>query len=548
MHGDEAVQASKTGILFDTGRFEFNPREYHGPALHYAALPILWLSGARSFAETTEVAYRLVPVVFGVGLILLLLLVGDGLGWSAALCAGILTAISPAMVFYSRYYIHEMLLVFFTFAAIAAGWRYAWSRKVGWAILVGACLGLMHATKETCALAYAAMGLALLGKLTWRWWWGYPIDLPAVIRWRDIGLAALAAVAVSFILFSSFFTHGRGPLDSLLAFVEYVKRSGGDGFHEHPWDYYLKMLLYTQFRRGPWWSEALIMALALVGFVAVMVRWRVPEARRPLTLLIALGALLVAIGFAAFAPWPWWSSPWVIAWLLLGTVALALSGDAPESNTPLARFLAFYTLFLTALYAVVPYKTPWCLLGFLHGMILLAGVGTVVLLRNVPTHLLKVVAGIMLALVAYQLAGQAYRASYKFPSDDRNPYVYAHPVPDLLNIAQRAEQIAALHPEGHRMVIRVITPDWDCWPLPWYLRRFPNARYSVQPPDRPDAPMIIASPLVRAELEANLGGERKANEGYFTETRGFRPSIRLLVYIRRDLWGAFVRHLEDQRK
>jgi hypothetical protein len=29
--------------------------------------------------------------------------------------------------------------------------------------------------------------------------------------------------------------------------------------------------------------------------------------------------------------------------------------------------LAFYTLILLALYSAIPYKTPWCLLGFLHG-------------------------------------------------------------------------------------------------------------------------------------------------------------------------------------
>ncbi|HEX2974040.1 MAG TPA: hypothetical protein VHP11_17035, partial [Tepidisphaeraceae bacterium] len=45
-------------------------------------------------------------------------------------------------------------------------------------------------------------------------------------------------------------------------------------------------------------------------------------------------------------------------------------------------FLASYTVLLTAAYSAVPYKTPWCLLGFLHGMILLAAVGAVALIRS----------------------------------------------------------------------------------------------------------------------------------------------------------------------
>ncbi|GAF95998.1 unnamed protein product, partial [marine sediment metagenome] len=56
----------------------------------------------------------------------------------------------------------------FTFAAIAAGWRYACTRRIGWALTTGACLGLMHATKETCIIAYGAMAAALLGTLVWR--------------------------------------------------------------------------------------------------------------------------------------------------------------------------------------------------------------------------------------------------------------------------------------------------------------------------------------------------------------------------------------------
>ena len=120
MHTDEAVNAVKCGLLFDHGFYRYDPLEYHGPTLYYFTLPLLWLSPYPNYAETEEAVYRLVPVAFGVGLILLLLLAGDGFGWPAAVCTGALTAISPAMVFYSRYYIMEMLLVFFTFGAIAA--------------------------------------------------------------------------------------------------------------------------------------------------------------------------------------------------------------------------------------------------------------------------------------------------------------------------------------------------------------------------------------------------------------------------------------------
>ncbi|MCL5269114.1 MAG: hypothetical protein M1457_00825, partial [bacterium] len=118
MHVDEAVQAVKTGLLFDSGHYRYNPHEFHGPSLYYLTLPTLWAKRIQRFAQADEATFRRVTVVFGVGLIVLLLLVADGLGLTETLAAAILMAISPAMVFYSRYYIQEMLLVFFSFAAI----------------------------------------------------------------------------------------------------------------------------------------------------------------------------------------------------------------------------------------------------------------------------------------------------------------------------------------------------------------------------------------------------------------------------------------------
>jgi predicted membrane-bound mannosyltransferase len=85
MHCDEANQALKAATLRETGRYQYDPREHHGPLLYYATLPSLWLSGARDFAQSGPLAYRIVPVLFGVGLVLLLPLAADGLGRVPAL-------------------------------------------------------------------------------------------------------------------------------------------------------------------------------------------------------------------------------------------------------------------------------------------------------------------------------------------------------------------------------------------------------------------------------------------------------------------------------
>src|SRR5437667_7457686 len=144
MHNDEAVNAIKFGQLWERGVYKYDPNEHHGPTLYYATLAVARLTSSPDFAHLTETKLRLIPVLFSIGLIALLPLLRDGLGTKAIVWAGIFTALSPAMVFYSRYYIHEMLLVFSTLLALTAGWRYWRSRKIAWAWLLGASIGFMY--------------------------------------------------------------------------------------------------------------------------------------------------------------------------------------------------------------------------------------------------------------------------------------------------------------------------------------------------------------------------------------------------------------------
>jgi uncharacterized protein (TIGR03663 family) len=157
MHADEAVHADKLGTLLEGGGYAYDPSEYHGPTLYYLTLPSAWLEGARRYVEVDEVTLRAVPAVLGVGLVAAHLGAGAFLGTAGAVVAALLAAISPAMVFYSRYYIHETPLVLWSFGALlAAGW---YVRRPGPApaLVAGACAGLLHATKETAPLALGSL-------------------------------------------------------------------------------------------------------------------------------------------------------------------------------------------------------------------------------------------------------------------------------------------------------------------------------------------------------------------------------------------------------
>ena len=270
MHCDEAVGAVKFGRLLEQGHYRYNPYQYHGPTLNYLSLVPAWLTGAGKLVEVSESALRMVPVFFGVLLVLMVFLLADGLGRLAVICATILTAVSPAFVFYSRYYIHEMLLVCFTFAVIVCVWRYIQSKNIIWVILAGMFLGLSQATKETFIIVLGSMLAAGLAVLVMRRQGGSASNTTKAIKPLHIFAAVVAAAIVSVLFHSSFFTNPDGIADSVRAYIPYFMRAGGDGLHRHPWYYYLRMLLWWQYADGPIWSEAFIVLLACVGFFAVV--------------------------------------------------------------------------------------------------------------------------------------------------------------------------------------------------------------------------------------------------------------------------------------
>src|SRR5260370_42539553 len=135
MHNDEAVNAIKFGQLWTHGAYQYDPREYHGPTLHYATFALEKLVRAPGFDQFTATRLRLVAVLFGLGLVLLLPLVADGLGRGGAAWAGMFTAVSPALVFYSRGFIFQTLLVFFFFLTPWACWRFFQSPPLALAFL-----------------------------------------------------------------------------------------------------------------------------------------------------------------------------------------------------------------------------------------------------------------------------------------------------------------------------------------------------------------------------------------------------------------------------
>ena len=500
MHGDEAVHAVKFSELLEKNFYRYNPDEYHGPTLNYFTLIPAWLSGIHKFKDLSEFTLRIVPVFFGLLLVLMPLMLVDGLGRPATIIAAVLTAISPAFVFYSRYYIHEIPLVCFTFGVITCGWHYTQRKNIEWALLTGIFLGLMHTTKETCIIAFASMLLALLLTLLLQRRQVSISNAIKAIKSRHVIVTIAAAVIVSTLFYSSFFTNPDGILDSVRTYAVYFTRAGQNDLHIHPWYYYLDILTWMEGFERLTWNEDLIVVMAGVGFIIAMTKKGISSV-----------------------------------------------------NFTLLRFLAFYTLIITVVYSAIPYKTPWCLLGFLHGMILLAAVGVAALIKISLYWWEKLAVGFLLVFFGLLLpAGQAYLGSYKYYADPSNPYVYAHPTTDVFDITKRIEEVARAHPDGHNIYIQVICPAGDYWPLPWYLRSFPNTGWWNDVDENiPAAPVIIASPSVESALLKKLyelppPGKKTLYVPLFDSYTELRPQVELLGLVTKELWDSYQQSIPSQ--
>jgi predicted membrane-bound mannosyltransferase len=389
------------------------------------------------------------------------------------------------MAYYSRYFIHETALVLFSFGALLAACRYRRAPGPGPAVLAGVCAGLMLATKETAVLALASMLVAFA--LARRGAEGGRVNT------RHVLLAGLAAVSAAALFFSSFLTRPTGVVDGVRAYAFYLRRAGATSWHLHPWSYYLELLVPWRAAGPPLWTEGLIVVLAVAGGAA-------------------------------------------------GWTGHRAAGADPRG----VRFLALYTLLLLVAYSAIPYKTPWCLLGFLHGMILLAGVGAVVLVRSMPGGAARALAVALLAAGAVHLGGQAFLASFRFAADPRNPYVYAHTGTDVFEIVRRVKDLARAHPDGPALRIQVVSRE-NLWPLPFYLRGLPRVEWWTGVDDAsPAAPVVLITPemepaLVRKLYDLPPPGERELYISIFERPVEIRPAVELRGYAAAGLWDAYRR-------
>jgi uncharacterized protein (TIGR03663 family) len=367
-------------------------------------------------------------------------------------------------------------------AMIVLGYLHVQKGKVLTAVLTGAFLGLMISTKETWIIFVTAMILSLF--LTF----GGKTIIKA-LNLRNLFIMLLSAIFIFILFYSSFFKNPEGIWDALLSYNNYVHRAASNDIHIHPWFYYLKLLLFFKHDLPHFWSEGLMVVLAAVGIILI-IRKHTESA----------------------------------------------------VDTLFIKFIAFFTVILITIFSMIPYKTPWNLLGFMPGLAILSAFAIIELHAIWPKNKTGYIFVSLIIFGLMHLLWQSILLNYRYPASPANPYVYAHPTLDVFTIKETVEQVVSSHPEGHDLHIQVIAPDNDYWPLPWYFRCYNRVGWWGHIPDEelPASVIILAAEeepaLITWLYEKPPPGKRNLYLPLFDEYIELRPLIEYRGYIKKTDW------------
>ncbi|HEY1348458.1 MAG TPA: flippase activity-associated protein Agl23 [Ktedonobacteraceae bacterium] len=159
------------------GCYQYNPL-MHGPFQFHAIALVYqvsqWLGAADNGVNTTTV--RIMAALLGSVLVCLPYFLRDYLGRTGAWLACLFLAVSPGMVYFSRFAREDIYMACFTLLLVVAAGRYIRERKMRWLLLASAGFALSYTTSEATFLTIAVFGSFLGALIVW--------EIGSKISWR----------------------------------------------------------------------------------------------------------------------------------------------------------------------------------------------------------------------------------------------------------------------------------------------------------------------------------------------------------------------------
>jgi uncharacterized protein (TIGR03663 family) len=482
-HFDEGVNGWFVDHITSKGFYHYDPTNFHGPLHFYVLLLAQTLFGRHAWALRVPLALANLGCVAFV-------LHGWRRFFSVEVCrlAALALAISPGMVFFGRYAIHESWLVLFEMLTVwgLAGLWQTGSRRDLWAAGMG--FTGMVLTKETwlvhtVALALAIPTLLLVERLS-------PSKaLPrALQRWTWDDFAQVVATGVALLIF--FYSGclldpnalgtaeqpgGVSGLWTTFATWTQTGTQGASG-HEKPWWYWFELLGIYE---------------------------------------------------------------WPAALGLIASVALVL----PRADR-LARYLAIAATGTLTAYCIIAYKTPWCLISIIWPFCFVFALTAWAAMQRFRPW---IVGGLFAVLCAASLGRCILLNFFRYAGSDQQDddveyYVYVQTRRDINLLMDPLRWLVARHPDALHWGGRVLQSEH--FPLNWMLGDFTQITWEDENAehDPMDADWLLVDESAAQRVEESLKSE------YFKtplQLRGMAPD-RSVLYLSAETFRAYFRGREPE--
>jgi uncharacterized protein (TIGR03663 family) len=237
-HFDEGINGWFVDQTLHNGFYKYDPTNYHGP-LHFYVLLL-----SQTLFGRNVLALRLPVVLVSIGCVWLTLKFEPFVGRAVSRLTALAMAVSPGFVFYGRYSIHEVWILFFTmlfFIGLFGLWKsgsanYLWCAGMG---ITGMIL-----SKETYIL-HVACTIIAAGVCYFSTYFSKLDDAErAEQTWTYVDLAMVIGTGIALIVtfYSGFFFHWTGVRGIFEAYKPWFKTGSEGHGHEKPWHYWLKLI------------------------------------------------------------------------------------------------------------------------------------------------------------------------------------------------------------------------------------------------------------------------------------------------------------------
>jgi len=417
-HFDEGINGHFVMTIWRDGFYTYDPTNFHGPLYFYL------LHGAEVLFGRGVESFRIMNAFLAMGLVYFIFQFRRFLGPAAVVAAWII-AVSPAFTFYGRYAIHETLFILGQVAFVYG--RLVWLSKPNREAVAMIAVGLliMLATKETF---FIFVGTWLIAEVM-IWFlerfekagqpWSRLAELTDAESRRLIRDIAVISSISLFLL--------------LALYTGFFEHSRGASDFFRAFDFWTKTGTKGNGHEKPffYWLET-------------MARYE-----------------------------------WV---LLLGLVTSAVGTLILRFEQRAQRLLLLTGFGSWLAYSLIPYKTPWLLLGFWPLAFLL--------LPQMERGKLRILTAVVLGLTLVHSTLRSYRLNFFDFAKAGEPYVYVQTTTDYASVMDVLNRKIRLSPEVRNLSLVIMIQ--DPWPLPYEVALYPNLKYAkLEDLDRD--PSIVAN-------------------------------------------------------